>query len=89
MSFNLDRVIAVRTNKTVYRDGDKAIKVFDKDYKKADVLNDELHTVDDVLSVLKHSPVVRGDERFALRSVYDESVHIVDVLRIILNVGWE
>lgn len=43
MSFNLDRVIAVRTNKTVYRDGDKAIKVFDKDYKKADVLNEALN----------------------------------------------
>ena len=29
---DLSRVIAVRTNKTVYRDGDKTIKVFDKDY---------------------------------------------------------
>ena len=27
----LDRVIAVRTGKTVYRDGDKTIKVFDED----------------------------------------------------------
>ena len=28
---NLDRVIAVRNNKTVYRDGDKCIKVFSED----------------------------------------------------------
>ncbi len=40
---NLDRVIAVRTGKTVYRDGDKTIKVFDEDYKKSDVLNEALN----------------------------------------------
>ena len=27
----LDRVIAVRNNKTIYRDGDRAIKVFGAD----------------------------------------------------------
>ncbi|MCD7828570.1 MAG: phosphotransferase [Clostridiales bacterium] len=43
MSFNLDRVIAVRNNKTVYRDGGKAIKVFDAAYKKADILNEALN----------------------------------------------
>ena len=37
---NLDRVIAVRTTKTVYRDGDLCIKVFNKEFTKADVLND-------------------------------------------------
>ena len=40
---NLDRIIAVRTNKTVYRDGDFAIKVFDRDYSKADVLSEALN----------------------------------------------
>ena len=40
---NLDRIIAVRNNKTVYRDGDKALKVFDKSYSKADVLNEALN----------------------------------------------
>ncbi len=40
---NLDRMIAVRNNKTVYRDGDKALKVFDKNYSKADVLNEALN----------------------------------------------
>ena len=28
----LDRVIAVRNNKTIYRDGDKCVKVFNEDY---------------------------------------------------------
>lgn len=40
---NLDRIIAVRNNKTVYRDGDKVYKVFDKSYSKADVLNEALN----------------------------------------------
>ena len=39
----LDRVIAVRNNKTIYRDGDKCVKVFDEHYSKADVLNEALN----------------------------------------------
>ncbi len=39
----LENKIAVRTNKVVYRDGDKAIKVFDVEYKKYDVLNEALN----------------------------------------------
>ena len=39
----LDRVIAVRNNKTIYRDGDKAVKVFSAEYSKADVLNEALN----------------------------------------------
>ena len=40
---NTDKVIAVRTTKTVYRDGDKVIKVFDEHYSKADILNEALN----------------------------------------------
>ncbi len=39
----LDRVIAVRNNKTIYRDGDRCIKVFNKEYSKEDVLNEALN----------------------------------------------
>ena len=39
----LDRVIAVRNNKTIYRDGDRAVKVFNAEYSKADVLNEALN----------------------------------------------
>lgn len=39
----LDRVIAVRNNKTIYRDGDRCIKVFNTNYSKADVLNEALN----------------------------------------------
>lgn len=36
-------VIAVRTRKTVYREGNSAVKVFDTDYAKYDVLNEALN----------------------------------------------
>ncbi len=39
----LDRVIAVRNNKTIYRDGDRCVKVFNEGYSKADVLNEALN----------------------------------------------
>ncbi|MBR2479352.1 MAG: phosphotransferase [Clostridia bacterium] len=39
----LDRVIAVRNNKTIYRDGDRCIKVFNEEYSKAEVLNEALN----------------------------------------------
>lgn len=39
----LDRVIAVRNDKTVYRDGDTCVKVFGDDYSKADVISEALN----------------------------------------------
>ena len=39
----MERIIAVRNKKTIYRDGDKCIKVFNEDYSKADILNEALN----------------------------------------------
>ena len=39
----LDRIIAVRTGKTVYRDGENCIKVFENGYPKDDVLSEALN----------------------------------------------
>jgi aminoglycoside phosphotransferase (APT) family kinase protein len=40
---NLTNVLARRTNKTIYRDGDTVVKVFGEGFKKADVLNEALN----------------------------------------------
>ena len=40
---NLDRVIAVRSAKTIYQDGDQCVKVFNENYSKADILNEALN----------------------------------------------
>ncbi|MBQ6823042.1 MAG: phosphotransferase, partial [Clostridia bacterium] len=40
---NLDHVIAERGLKTIYRDGDRVLKVFALGYSKADILNEALN----------------------------------------------
>ena len=40
---DFDRVVAVRTNKTVYRDGDSCIKVFASSFRKSDILIEALN----------------------------------------------
>ena len=42
---NLTNIIAKRERKTLYRDGDKRIKVFDEGYPKADIFNEVLNQV--------------------------------------------
>lgn len=40
---NMDKILSVRNTKTVYRDGDTCVKIFEADYSKADVLNEALN----------------------------------------------
>lgn len=70
---NLERVIAVRTGKTIYRDGNQVIKVFDKDYSKADVLNEALNQArieGTDLNVPKILQVTMIDGKWAIVSEY-------------------
>ena len=39
----LEKIVAVRNNKTIYRDGDKCVKVFNDGFSKSDVLNEALN----------------------------------------------
>lgn len=67
----LEKVIALRTNKTVYRDGDLAIKVFDSDYSKADVLNEALNQArveETGLNVPRLHEVTKVDGKWAIVS---------------------
>lgn len=70
---NLDRIIAVRTNKTVYRDGEYCVKVFDDDFSKVDVLNEALNhaRVEETgLNVPKIVEVTKIDGKWAIVSEY-------------------
>lgn len=70
---NLERVIAVRTSKTVYRDGDTAVKVFDENYLKTDVLNEALNQArmeETALNVPKVLEVTKLDGKWAILSEY-------------------
>ena len=69
----LDRVIAVRNNKTIYRDGDKCVKVFNEDYSKADVLNEALNQArieETGLNIPKVLEVTMLDGKWAIVSEY-------------------
>ena len=69
----LDRVIAVRNNKTVYRDGDSCVKVFNEDYSKADVLNEALNQArieETGLNIPKIREVTKVDGKWAIVSEY-------------------
>ena len=70
---NLDRVIAVRNNKTIYRDGDRCIKVFNEGYSKADVLNEALNQArieETGLNIPKVLEVTMIDGKWAIVSEY-------------------
>ena len=70
---NLDRIIAVRNHKTVYRDGDLCLKVFDASFSKAQVLNEALNhaLVEETgLNVPKIVEVTKIDGKWAIVSEY-------------------
>ena len=69
----LDRVIAVRNNKTVYREEDKCVKVFDNEFSKADVLNEALNQArieETGLNIPKIKEVRMNDGKWAIVSEF-------------------
>lgn len=79
---NLDRIIAVRTNKTVYRDGEYCVKVFDDDFSKVDVLNEALNQArveETGLNVPKIVEVTKIDGKWAIVSEYVRAKRLQDL----------
>ncbi len=69
----LDTIVAVRDTKTIYRDDDKTIKVFDADYSKADVLNEALNQArveETGLNIPKVLEVTKVDGKWAIVSEF-------------------
>ena len=69
----LEKIIAVRTDKTVYRDGDLAVKVFGSHYDKADILNEALNQarVEEIgLNVPRVEEVCKIDGKWAIVTDY-------------------
>ena len=69
----LDRVIAVRNNKTIFRDGDACIKVFNDDYSKAAVIYEALNQAraeETGLNVPHVREIITVDGKWAIVSEY-------------------
>lgn len=83
MKIQADKIIAVRTSKTVYRDGDTVIKVFDENYSKADVLNEALNQArieETGLNIPKILEVSKMDGKWALTSEYIPGVTLQQLI---------
>ena len=68
-----ENIVAIRENKTIYRDGNHAIKVFDADYSKADVLNEALNQArveETGLNIPKAIEVSKIDGKWAIVTEY-------------------
>ena len=84
MYLNLDNPIAERKTKTVYRDGDKTIKLFVDNYSKADILNEALNQArveeGTDLNIPKLLEVSKIDNRWALVSEHIEGKTIEELI---------
>ena len=84
MNYNLDNPIAERKTKTVYKDGDKTIKLFIENYSKADILNEALNQArveeGTDLSITKLLEVTTINNRWALVSEYVEGTTIAELM---------
>ena len=79
----LEKIIAVRTTKTVYRDNDKTIKVFNEDYSKADILNEALNQArveETSLNIPKVLEVTKIDNKWAIVSEYIEGKTLAQMM---------
>ena len=65
-----EKVLAVRNGKTIYREGDTVVKVFDESFSKAGILNEALNQArveDTGLNVPKILEVMKIDGKWAIR----------------------
>ena len=80
----LDKVIAVRNTKTVYRDDNKCVKVFNENYSKSDVLNEALNQArieETGLNIPKLMEVTTVDGKWALVSEYIKGKTLAQLMK--------
>ncbi len=79
----LEKVIAVRNAKTIYRDGQYAIKVFDENFSKADILNEALNLArveETGLPIPYVEEVTKIDGKWAIVTDYAEGKTIAQLM---------
>ena len=79
----LETVVAKRAEKTVYRDGDMAIKLFEKSFSKANVLNEALNQArveETGLNIPKINEVCKIDGKWAIVSGFIEGETLASLM---------
>ena len=77
-------ILVQRPTKTVYRNGDRVIKVFDTSYSKADVLNEALNQArveETGLNIPKIHEVTKIDGKWAIVTDYIEGKTLTELMR--------
>ena len=77
MSIDADRIIAIRTDKIVYRNGDTVLKVFDPAYSTADIFNEALNQArieETGFPVPKIMDIQKLDGKWAIRREYAQGI---------------
>ena len=80
----LENIIAQRPSKTIYRDGDLKIKVFDESYSKADILNEALNQarVEEIdVNIPQIIEVKKIDGKWAIVSEFIEGKTLTELMR--------
>ena len=80
----MERIIAVRNKKTIYRDGDKCIKVFNEDYSKADILSEALNQArieETGLHIPRILEVTSVDGKWAIVSEYIKGKTLAQIMQ--------
>ncbi|WP_010250206.1 phosphotransferase [Acetivibrio cellulolyticus] len=80
----LEKVIAVRTDKTVFRDEDKAIKLFSSNYSKANILNEALNQArveETGLNIPKLLEVTKIEDKWAIVTEYIEGKTLEQLMK--------
>lgn len=80
----LNRIIAVRNNKTIYRDGAKVYKVFDESFSKASVLNEALNQArveGTGLNIPKILEVTMTEGKWTIVSEYIKGKTLADLMK--------
>lgn len=79
----LDNVIAKRPSKTVYRDSDRVIKVFDQSFSKADILNEALNQArveETGLNIPKVLEVTKIEGKWTIVTEYVEGKTLAELM---------
>ena len=79
----LETIIAKRPDKTIYRVGDKAVKVFEENYSKANILNEALNQArieETTLNVPKLLEVTKIDGKWAIVLEYVEGKTLAELI---------
>lgn len=80
----LENIIATRPKKTIYRDGDTVVKLFDENYSKSDILNEALNQArveETGLPIPKILEVTKIDGKWAIVMEYIEGKTLAELMK--------